>query len=265
MKILAVIGTRPEAIKMLPLVIELRSRRKMDVKIAFSGQHKTLANDVFDFFDITPDFVLDAMRDGQELCTLTCKLLDYFDMLFAREMPDIVLVHGDTATAFCASLAAFYRGIRTAHVEAGLRTFKLRSPFPEELYRIAIDAMSDIHFAPTSTSARNLEKEGRNTVFTVGNTVIDALKYTVKDDYLLPLSECEGQRKTVLLTMHRRENLGKKMLSSLQGIRRILLSRDDLFCILPMHPNPLVGESVQKAFKDIKNIKINWDIIFIFF
>ena len=256
MRILLFIGTRPEAIKMLPLFKELKKHKEVQTEICYSGQHGALARGVFDFFKITPDFVFDAMREGQSLCELTTRLLNYFDMLLERERSDIVLVHGDTATAFAASLSAFYKGIRIGHIEAGLRTYEARSPFPEELYRVSIDAMSDYHFAPTSAAAENLSREGRRSIYTVGNTVIDSFEYTLKNDYESPLIREADNRKILLLTTHRRENIGGKMREALLGIRDVLLSRKDLFCILPAHPNPSVRGVVEEAFCDIKNIKI---------
>jgi UDP-N-acetylglucosamine 2-epimerase (non-hydrolysing) len=256
MRILVVIGTRPEAIKMLPLVIELKKREEFEILVCFSGQHKTLANEVFEFFKIEPDVVFDIMKEGQSLSELTCKLLNKFDVLFDDILPDLVLVHGDTTTALCASLSAFYRGIKTVHIEAGLRTYDVASPFPEEFNRVAIDAMASLCFAPTERAAENLKKEGKNAVFTVGNTVIDALSYTISAEYNSPILECASGRKIILLTTHRRENIGQKMLSSLKGIRGALRNRDDMLCILPRHPNPKVQSIINDVFDDVKNIKI---------
>ena len=256
MRILVVIGTRPEAIKMLPLVKELKKREGCDVIVCFSGQHKTLANEVFEYFNIVPDIMLDIMREGQGLSELTCKLLNKFDVILDDMSPDLVLVHGDTTTAFCASLSAFYKGIRIGHVEAGLRTYDASSPFPEEFNRVAIDAMASLCFAPTEGADENLKKEGKNAVFTVGNTAIDALLHTIREDYNSPALECARGRKILLLTTHRRENIGQKMLSSLKGIRDILVSRDDMLCILPRHPNPKVQSIINEVFNDVKNIKI---------
>ena len=256
MRVFVVIGTRPEAIKMLPLVRELRKYGKFETKICFSRQHRELARSVFEEFKIEPDFVFEDLKIGLDLRELTVELLNYFDVVFAREKPDLVLVHGDTTTAFCGALAAFYRGIRVAHIEAGLRTFDCRSPFPEEFNRVAIDGLADIHFAPTKIAAENLIKEGRKSVFTVGNTVIDALKDSLSSGVCDPtLNELDG-RKLVLVTTHRRENLGEKMRSSLLGIRDALCERDDLFALLPAHPNPRVRDVMHQVFENIKNIKI---------
>lgn len=256
MRIFVVIGTRPEAIKMLPLVIELRKYSEFETQICFSGQHDEIAKSVFDEYKIIPDFKFNAMEKGGELSILTMKLLEYFDIIFKEERPDLVLVHGDTTTAFCASLSAFYLGIKVAHVEAGLRTFDCFSPFPEEFNRVSIDALSTIHFAPTESAAQNLIKEGKKSVFTTGNTVIDALKYSLSEEILLPILDKVEDRKILLITTHRRENLGAKMQTSLLGIRDILEEYENLFAILPLHPNPRVREIVSGVFENIKNIKI---------
>lgn len=256
MQILVVIGTRPEAIKMLPLVKELKKRKGMEISVCFTGQHKTLAKDVFDFFKIMPDIIFDVMENGQELSELTRKLLYEFDALFKKITPDIVLVHGDTTTAFCATLSAFYKGIKTAHIEAGLRTYDTKAPFPEEFNRVAIDLMSTLCFAPTKIAAENLSKEGKVNVFTVGNTVIDALKYTITEDYTSSLLDFVVGKKILLLTIHRRESIGEKMVSSLMGVRDILQIRNDFICILPRHPNPVVQGMINDVFKNVENIKV---------
>jgi UDP-N-acetylglucosamine 2-epimerase (non-hydrolysing) len=226
------------------------------VKICFSGQHDFLAKDVFDVFKIAPDHCFDALKTGKGLASLTSQLLNYFDLIFQSEKPDAVLVHGDTATAFAASLAAFYQGLFIAHVEAGLRTGRLREPFPEEFNRLAIDTLSDLCFAPTEFARENLIKEGKNQVFTVGNTVIDALKYTLSDNFFSPLIETAQNRKIVLITAHRRENVDADFHAILQGVADVFLERNDLFGIFPMHPNPCVQRSVKAIFSHIKNIKI---------
>ena len=256
MKILAVIGTRPEAVKMLPLVIELKQYKEFETIVCFSGQHETLANNVFEFFDVFPDYHFLDFPKNANLKQITISLLNYFDDLFKTISPDILLVHGDTTTAFCASLAGFYQGIKIAHIEAGLRTFNNQSPFPEEFNRVAIDSMADIHFAPTQIAAQNLKKEGINSVFITGNTGIDALKYTLDENYILPLFIEQENKKLILITTHRRENLGNKMTSSLLGIKDALENRDDVFIIVPTHPNPLIKSKIESVFANIKNFKI---------
>ena len=255
-KIMLAIGTRPEAIKMLPLALELKKHPTLNLKICFSGQHDSLAKDVFEVFKIEPDLCFNAMKMGQGLAALTSRLLNYFDLALYEEKPDILLVHGDTTTAFSASLAAFYRGVKIAHVEAGLRTQRLRDPFPEEFNRLAIDTLSDVCFAPTEKARENLIKEGKKHVFTVGNTVIDALKYTLKKDYASPLIDMAQGRKIVLITAHRRENIDADFCGILGGIADVFYERDDLFGIFPMHPNPRVREGVKEMLSHIKNIKI---------
>ncbi len=256
MRIFIVIGTRPEAIKMLPLALELKKVEQFEIKICFSGQHAEMAKSVFEEFEIIPDFTHNEAKKGRSLKEMTVEYLNYFDILFKKESPDLVLVHGDTTTALCASLAAFYLGIKIAHIEAGLRSFNCHSPYPEEFNRVAIDSLSNIHFAPSEKAAQNLVKEGKKSVFTVGNTVIDALKYSLSREISSSVFREKDERKLVIITTHRRENLGEKMRSSLLGIRDILEVRDDIFAVIPMHPNPRVREVVCDVFENIKNIKM---------
>ena len=256
MRVFVIIGTRPEAIKMLPLAKELKKYEKIETKICFSSQHKDLTKSVFSDFNMSPDFTFSGAKSGCNLNEMTREFLDYFDLLFDKEKPDLVLVHGDTTTAFCASLSAFYLGIKVAHVEAGLRTFDAFSPFPEELNRVAIDCVSSVHFAPTKTDAENLIKEGRKSVFTVGNTVIDALEYSLKTEIFSPILEELNGRKLVLVTTHRRENFGERMRSALLGIRDAVNGRDDVLVVVPVHPNPMVKVVVNQVFRNIKNIKM---------
>ncbi|MBO5715172.1 MAG: UDP-N-acetylglucosamine 2-epimerase (non-hydrolyzing) [Clostridia bacterium] len=256
MRALVVIGTRPEAIKMLPLVKEMKKQKEFETLVCFSGQHETLANNVFELFDITPDYRFLGLQKNISLNEMTTSFLNYFDTLFKEITPDIILVHGDTTTAFCASLAGFYQGIKIAHIEAGLRTFNHLSPFPEEFNRAAIDTLSTLHFAPTNESAKNLIREGRRSVFTTGNTCIDAFKYTLCENYFSPILKEAQNKKIILITTHRRENLGDKMSSSLSGIKDALQDRNDVFAIIPTHPNPLVKNAVESIFHSIKNIKI---------
>lgn len=255
-KILVVIGTRPEAIKMLPLVKELKKRVDFETFVCNSGQHKDLLLPMFDYFETKPDFCFDGMREGQGLMTLTARLLGYFDELFSECEPNIVLVHGDTTTAFCAALAAFYKSIKIGHVEAGLRTYNKNSPYPEEFNRCAIDALSDYYFTPTEVSAKRLESEGRAKIFVTGNTVIDAIRTTVRSDYESELLKQAKGRKLVLITTHRRENLGERMSEALLGIKEVLLCRRDVFAIFPTHPNPTVKDTAKEIFADVKNIAL---------
>ena len=256
MKILAVIGTRPEAVKMLPLVKELKRYKEFETLVCFSGQHETLANNVFELFDIIPNYKISSLSNGLSLNEMTTILLNYFDDLFKTISPDILLVHGDTTTAFCASLVGFYQGIKIAHIEAGLRTFNIQSPFPEEFNRVAIDSLSSIHFAPTKIAAKNLKNEGIKSIFTTGNTGIDEFKYTLDENYYSAILSEQKSKKIILITTHRRENLGDKMTSSLLGIKDALENRDDVFVIIPTHPNPLIKSKIESVFADIKNFKI---------
>lgn len=255
-KIFIVIGTRPEAIKMLPLVKELKRREGFDVRVCSSGQHSELLLPIFDYFDVAPDFAFDALREGQELLPLTVRMLEYFYGLFGQEQPDAVLVHGDTTTAFCASLAAFYRGIRIGHVEAGLRTYNKNSPYPEEFNRCAVDALTDFFFAPTEMAAKRLESEGRRQIFVTGNTVIDALRATVMGDYPLDIPEGAKGKRILLITTHRRENIGARMREALLTLREVLLCRRDVFAIFPVHPNPAVKGEAEEIFADVRNASL---------
>ena len=256
MRVLVIIGTRPEAIKMLPLVKEMKSKSEFETLVCFSGQHETLANNVFELFDITPDYKFSLPNKSRALNEMTVKLLNYFDILFKEISPELLLVHGDTTTAFCASLAGFYQNIKIAHIEAGLRTYNNFSPFPEEFNRVAIDALSTFHFAPTKSNAKNLNNEGKKSVFVTGNTGIDAFKYTLSKSYFYPLLSEANNRKLILITIHRRENLGNKMTSALLGIKDAIRKRNDVFAIIPAHPNPIVKNEVDRILGNIKNIKI---------
>ena len=256
MRILLCIGTRPEAIKMLPLVKEMQRHGEISCTVCFSNQHSKMANDVFEYFGIKPDFRFYSTQNNRTLKEMTREFLHYFDVIIERENPDLVLVHGDTVTAFCACLAAFYRGVEIGHIEAGLRTHDVREPFPEEFFRVAVDSMSSYHFCPTHRDAENLEKEGKRSVFVVGNTVIDALKYTLDDGYSSPILDGANGRKIVLLTSHRRENLGEKMESAFLGISDVLRARDDLYCIYPVHPNPRIRRVAHRVFSGVENIRL---------
>ena len=257
MRILTVIGTRPEAIKMLPLVKELQKYNEFEPLVCFSKQHDTLAENVFDFFKIKPDYTFNAKNDFLNLKEMTINFLDFFDVIFKETSPDLILTHGDTTTAFCASLSAFYSGIKVAHIEAGLRTHNPFSPFPEEFNRVAIDSVSTYHFAPTKVAAKNLLTEGRKSVFTVGNTGIDTLKYTIDKAYKSPILDEAKNKKIILITSHRRENLGSRLTSALLGIKDALQHQNDVFAIFPAHPNPKVKNTVKNIFSDVKNIKIS--------
>lgn len=257
MRILIVIGTRPEAVKMLPLVKELQKRSEFEVLICFSGQHEALADNVFDFFNIYPNYRFSGFKQARSLNEMTGTLLNYFDVLLNDISPDMVLVHGDTTTAFCAAISSFHLGIKVAHIEAGLRTFDNQAPFPEEFNRVAIDSLSSIHFAPTIKAAQNLLKEGKTSVFITGNTCIDSLKHTLSNTFSHPLLNDLNGRNLLLITTHRRENLGCKMTSALLGIRDALENRNDILAIIATHPNPIIKSTVLEIFQGINNIKIS--------
>ena len=243
-KILVVFGTRPEAVKMCPLVNELRGRRDMQTVVCVTGQHREMLGMVLDAFGVKPEYDLAVMKDAQTLFDITNAVLRGLEDVLRRESPDIVLVQGDTTTTFAAALAAFYLHIPVGHVEAGLRTYNMESPFPEEFNRQAVSLVSRFHFAPTERAKENLLREGKapNTIFVTGNTAIDALKTTVRSEYTHPeLTWAEGSR-LILITAHRRENLGEPMEHMFRAIRRVMDEHPDTKAIYPIHMNPRVRE-----------------------
>ena len=243
-KILVVFGTRPEAVKMCPLVNELRGRRDMQTVVCVTGQHREMLGMVLDAFGVKPEYDLAVMKDAQTLFDITNAVLRGLEDVLRRESPDIVLVQGDTTTTFAAALAAFYLHIPVGHVEAGLRTYNMESPFPEEFNRQAVSLVSRFHFAPTERAKENLLREGKapDTIFVTGNTAIDALKTTVRSEYTHPeLTWAEGSR-LILITAHRRENLGEPMEHMFRAIRRVMDEHPDTKAIYPIHMNPRVRE-----------------------
>ncbi len=249
-KIMLVFGTRPEAVKMCPVVKELQSRPGIQTIVCVSGQHRSMLDQVLKTFQVRPDYDLSVMKDRQTLYDITTVILNKMKEILEKTVPDLVLVHGDTSTAFSTALAAFYAGIPVGHVEAGLRTYNIRSPYPEEFNRQAVGAASSLHFAPTKQAAENLLREGKDpaSVFITGNTVIDALKTTVLDAYTHPeLEWCKGSR-MVLLTAHRRENLGEAMHGMFRAVRRVLDEHPDVKAVYPVHLNPLVRKAAQEVF-----------------
>lgn len=245
---MVVFGTRPEAIKMCPLVKELKKRDEFEVCVLVTGQHKEMLRQVLDVFEIKEDYNLAIMKKGQSLFDVTTTILDKIKSILEEEKPDIVLVHGDTSTSFVAGLAAFYLRIPVGHVEAGLRTYNKYSPYPEEFNRQAIGSLADFHFAPTTTARDNLLRENKDEskVFVTGNTVIDALQTTVRDNYSNE-NLIEG-KKMILLTMHRRENLGESMKNSFRAIKRVVNENKDIYVIYPIHLNPKVREIANEVF-----------------
>lgn len=250
-KVMSVFGTRPEAIKMAPLILELRKNNKyFESVVVATGQHREMLDQVLEIFDIIPDYDLNIMKNNQTLSGITTDILIEMDKLLNIEKPDIVLVHGDTTTAYVASLAAFYNQIKVGHVEAGLRTWDKYSPFPEEVNRQMIDIISDFYFTPTVNSANNLLSEGKseNKVYVTGNTVIDALEKTVQEKYEHHiLNHIPKDSKFILMTMHRRENIGNPMNQVFEAVREVIELDESLHLVYPVHLNP----SVKKLAYDI--------------
>ncbi|MBE6654699.1 MAG: UDP-N-acetylglucosamine 2-epimerase (non-hydrolyzing) [Ruminococcaceae bacterium] len=256
--IILVFGTRPEAIKMCPLVTELKKRKEFCVRVLVTGQHREMLSSVLSFFGIEPDFDLCVMSEGQTLFDITEKVMRGVREILEKEKCDLLLVHGDTTTAFAASLAAFYLRVPVGHVEAGLRTYNINAPYPEEFNRVAVDSLSYCHFAPTKLSADRLIAEGRgqDSVFVTGNTVIDALRYTVRKEFSHPALDFANGRRMVLLTSHRRENIGETMQEMFAAIKEVLLSHPDVCVIYPVHPNPAVRAAAQGAFAHFSQVKL---------
>lgn len=257
-KILLVFGTRPEAIKMCPLVNELKKEKKFNVKVCVTGQHKEMLNQVLDCFGVVPDYNLNIMKDKQTLFDVTINILDKIKKVLEESNPDLVLVHGDTTTTFVTSLACFYLGIKVGHVEAGLRTYNLKSPFPEEFNRQAVSIIADFNFAPTKLARQNLINEGKSKdkIYVTGNTAIDALKTTVKKDYSNPILDWSKDSKLILLTAHRRENLGENMYHMFRAIRKIVEEFNDVKVIYPIHMNPIVRKIASEVLNNHERIKL---------
>ena len=257
-KILIVIGTRPEAIKMCPVIKALRNEKEFAVKTCSTGQHREMLNEVFDIFDEKIDYSLDIMKPMQTLAYITGKLIEEIDQILKKEKFDIVLVHGDTTTAYVAALAAFYNKVAIGHVEAGLRTYNMFSPYPEEFNRKSIDLISSLYFAPTELAKANLIKEGvdESKIYVTGNTAIDVLRYTIKENYYHEqLKWCEGKR-TILLTSHRRENIGEPMRKMFGALKRICDDFDDVRIIYPVHLNPKVREVANEVLGNCKRVRL---------
>lgn len=259
-KILLVFGTRPEAIKMCPLVLELARRPVFRPVVCVTGQHREMLDQVLECFGVVPDYDLAIMQPGQTLFDITTRILNGLRPILEQEKPDAVLVHGDTSTAFAAGLAAFYLQLPIGHVEAGLRTYNIASPFPEEFNRQAVDAFSHWYFAPTQTARQTLLQENKDPkkIFVTGNTSIDALHQTVRTGYTHPdldWARADGAR-FVLLTAHRRENLGTPMRHIFQGIRRVLDEHPEVRVLYPIHKNPLVRQTAQEVFGDESRLRL---------
>lgn len=254
-KILLVFGTRPEAIKMCPLVKELKSRPAIKTVVCVTGQHKEMLQQVLDVFDVVPDYNLAIMKPGQTLFDITTNILTSIKGVLEEVKPDVVLVHGDTSTTFITALACFYMQIPVGHVEAGLRTYDIYSPFPEEFNREAVSIISQYNFAPTELSCLNLIKEGKNPkkIWITGNTAIDALKTTVRKEYTDKNIEWVKGRRLIIITAHRRENLGNPMRNMFKAIKRVLDEHDDVVAIYPIHMNPAVRNVADEIFGEGKH------------
>ena len=256
-KIMLVFGTRPEAIKMCPLVNELK-KRELDVKVCVTGQHRQMLDQVLDTFSVVPDYDLSIMKDKQTLFDITTNILNSIKAVLEKEKPDIVLVHGDTSTTFVTALACFYLQIPVGHVEAGLRTYNIYSPYPEEFNREAVSIISAYNFAPTQLAAENLKREGRDPekIFITGNTVIDAMQHTVTEDYRHEELDWVGDDKLIFITAHRRENLGEPMHHMFRAIRRVLDEHPDCKAVYPIHMNPVVRAIADEELKGCDRIHI---------
>lgn len=247
-KIMLVFGTRPEAIKMCPLVNELKSRKEVQTIVCVTGQHRQMLDQVLETFKVVPDYDLSIMKDKQTLFDITTNILNRIKAVLEEVRPDVVLVHGDTSTTFVTALACFYLQIPVGHVEAGLRTYNIDSPYPEEFNREAVSIISRYNFAPTEVSRQNLIKEGKKeeTIFVTGNTAIDALKTTVQEDYTHPELDWARGSRLIFITAHRRENLGEPMHHMFRAIRRVMEEHPDVKALYPIHLNPVVRQAAAE-------------------
>lgn len=257
-KVMLVFGTRPEAIKMCPLVNELKTRKQLETVVCVTGQHRQMLDQVLEAFQVEPDYDLSIMKDRQTLFDVTTNILNKIKEVLEKEKPDVVLVHGDTSTTFVTALACFYLQIPVGHVEAGLRTYNIYSPYPEEFNRQAVSIISQFNFAPTELSKNNLLKEGKKeeTIFVTGNTAIDALKTTVREDYTHPDLEWASDSRLIMITAHRRENLGESMKHMFRAIRQVMDEHPDVKAIYPIHMNPVVREIADSILGDDERIRI---------
>ncbi len=260
MKVMSVFGTRPEAIKMCPLVLELQKHPEIESIVCLTGQHREMLDQVMDIFGVKAQYDLNIMRPKQTLTTITTSVLEKMEEVLIKEKPDIVLVHGDTSTSFVVALAAFYQQIPVGHVEAGLRTYNKYSPFPEEMNRCLTGRIADLHFSPTENNKENLRKENiTENVFVTGNTVIDAFKTTVKDNYKFKvheLNDVDFSKRVVLMTAHRRENLGKPLENICNAVKRLAETNKGMEFIYPVHLNPVVQNTAHSILDNISNVHL---------
>ena len=256
--VMLVFGTRPEAIKMCPLVNELKGRKSINTVVCVTGQHRQMLDQVLEAFNVEPDYDLSIMKDRQTLFDVTTNILERIKSVLEEVKPDVVLVHGDTSTTFVTALACFYMQIPVGHVEAGLRTYNIYSPYPEEFNRQAVSIIAKYNFAPTEVSKGNLIREGKNpeTIYVTGNTAIDALKTTVRENYTHPELEWASDSKLIMITAHRRENLGEPMHHMFRAIRRILDEHPDVKAIYPIHMNPVVRQTAAEELSGCDRIHI---------
>lgn len=257
-KVMLVFGTRPEAIKMCPLVNELKRRKSIETLVCVTGQHRQMLDQVLDAFGVKPDYDLSIMKDKQTLFDVTTNILNLIKDVLEKEAPDVVLVHGDTSTTFVTALACFYLHIPVGHVEAGLRTYNIESPFPEEFNRQAVSIISKYNFAPTELSKENLLREGKDadTIYVTGNTAIDALKTTVRADFKHPVIDWAKGSRLIVLTAHRRENLGEPMRQMFRAIKRLVDETPDVKVVYPIHMNPVVRDTAKEIFGDDDKFRI---------
>lgn len=257
-KIMTIFGTRPEAIKMAPLIKAIENDERFESIVTVIAQHRQMLDQVMDIFDLKADYDLNIMKDGQTLTDVTSRVIKELDSVLVEAKPDIILVHGDTTTTFAASIAGFYHQIKIGHVEAGLRTWNKYSPFPEEMNRQLTDTLADIYFAPTVMSKSNLLKEGRSekSIFITGNTAIDAMKYTIKQNYSNDLLDNLAGKRIILVTMHRRENLGQPMTNVFRAINRLVEKFEDVHIVFPMHKNPKVRKNAEETFNDSEQVHL---------
>ena len=257
-KVMLVFGTRPEAIKMCPLVNELKTRKNLETVVCVTGQHRQMLDQVLQAFGVVPQYDLSIMKEKQTLFDVTTNILERIRAVLETEKPDVVLVHGDTSTTFVTTLACFYMQIPVGHVEAGLRTYNIYSPYPEEFNRQAVGIVARYHFAPTEPSKENLLREGKNpaNIYVTGNTAIDALKTTVREDYTHPELEWAKGSRLILITAHRRENLGEPMQHMFRAIRRVMDKHPDVKAIYPIHMNPQVRQTAAEILGDDDRIHI---------
>lgn len=257
-KVMLVFGTRPEAIKMCPLVNELKTRRGIETFVCVTGQHRQMLDQVLEAFSVVPNYDLSIMKDQQTLFDVTVNILNRIKIVLEEVKPNVVLVHGDTSTTFVTALACFYLRIPVGHVEAGLRTYNIYSPYPEEFNRQAVGIVAQYNFAPTVLAKQNLINEGKKSesIYVTGNTAIDALKTTVREDYTHPELEWAAGSRLIMLTAHRRENLGEPMHNMFRSIKRIVDEHDDLKVIYPIHMNPIVRQAAREIFGDDERFHI---------